>query len=89
LDTGIGIQEKNQPNLFKLFSTIRSKTQKNLGGIGLGLCICKGLIDKFSGEILFKSKPGEGNTFMFTYELNVLEDQEEKLVDYIKNEKQK
>lgn len=43
-DTGEGIKKENQNNLFKLFTTFENKVEKNISGIGLGLCICKAVV---------------------------------------------
>ena len=41
----------------------------NTNGIGLGLHICKQIVDKFNGKILVKSKVGEGSSFFFSMEV--------------------
>jgi K+-sensing histidine kinase KdpD len=68
-DSGIGIKKKNHKKLFKIFSSIKN-TRKNINtrGIGLGLCISKLIVDKFKGEINFKSKYKRGSKFWFTFE---------------------
>ena len=43
-DTGIGIKEEDQRNLFKLFSRLKEGTQLDKNGIGLGLNICKNIV---------------------------------------------
>jgi len=50
-DTGDGMSLETQKNLFKLFGTKSSKNERNIGGIGLGLCICKMLVEQFGGKI--------------------------------------
>jgi hypothetical protein len=74
-DTGEGIKKENQGNLFKLFTTFENKVEKNISGIGLGLCICKAVVGQFNGKIDFVSEPGIGSTFMFTFELDGISDQ--------------
>ena len=69
-DTGEGIKHENQGKLFKLFTTFENKIQKNINGIGLGLCICKAVVEQFNGKIDFVSDPGIGTTFMFTFQLD-------------------
>ena len=68
-DTGEGIKPENQGRLFKLFNTFENKQEKNINGIGLGLCICKAVVEQFEGKIDFVSEPGMGTTFMFTFQL--------------------
>ena len=41
----------------------------NTNGIGLGLFICKQIVDQFNGLIKVESKPGEGSEFMFNFEI--------------------
>ena len=57
--------------LFKLFGSIKdSKSKFNINGIGIGLVICKMIVEKFKGQIGFKSKYMKGTEFFFTFELN-------------------
>ena len=60
-DNGIGIPPENQIKVFNLFY----KTEKNWedDGTGIGLTICKNIVDKYDGEIWFESKPEGGTTF--------------------------
>ena len=51
--------------MFTMFGTIK---ENNPSGIGLGLCICKQLVNKFGGQINFISKFTQGTTFYFTFE---------------------
>ena len=56
-DSGIGIRKEDQSKLFKLFGSIKDeKTKFNTKGIGLGLVISKMIVQKFNGQIFFKSK---------------------------------
>ena len=68
-DTGQGIPETELEHIFGRF--VQLKGSQN--GIGLGLAICKGLVNKMGGEISVSSRLGEGSTFQFTLPLpNVL-----------------
>ncbi len=65
VDSGIGIEEEARTNLFKLFSQADESTTRKFGGTGLGLNICKQLIELMGGQIDFFSDIGKGSTFWF------------------------
>lgn len=64
-DKGIGIDSDNQKNLFNNFTQADSSTTRKYGGTGLGLCICKRLVEIMGGSISVSSKLGEGSCFYF------------------------
>ena len=72
-DTGMGIKEKDQSKLFKLFGFINETQKKNVNGIGLGLAISDSIVKQLGGEMRFKSKFGVGSTFGFTVKLEEVE----------------
>ena len=65
-DTGIGITQEQASRLFTPFSQADSSTQRSYGGSGLGLSICKSLIDVLNGRIWMESQLGVGTTVAFT-----------------------
>jgi signal transduction histidine kinase/CheY-like chemotaxis protein len=64
-DTGIGIAIENQEIIFDRFTQAESDSTRNFGGTGLGLTICRRLVEKMGGRIWLESSPGEGTTFYF------------------------
>lgn len=65
-DTGIGITQEQVSRLFKPFSQADSSTQRSYGGSGLGLSICKALVNVLNGKIWLESQVGVGTTVSFT-----------------------
>lgn len=66
-DTGIGIRAEHIPNLFKKFYRVKESETKGIQGTGLGLVICKKIIDLHQGTINVNSTFGEGSTFTITF----------------------
>ncbi|MFH0978170.1 MAG: ATP-binding protein [Candidatus Woesearchaeota archaeon] len=65
-DNGIGIPKEYFSKLFTRFYQIENPLTREVGGSGLGLSICKELIEGLGGRIWFESKLGKGSTFFFT-----------------------
>ena len=66
IDSGVGIPPDRLDRLFKAFSQVDASTTRKFGGTGLGLVICKQLVEFVGGKIGVNSEPGRGSTFWFT-----------------------
>lgn len=62
-DDGVGISNFDQSKLFKLFGTIKSSDNLNKKGCGLGLTICKKIVEQMDGDIQVMSKVNKGTIF--------------------------
>jgi signal transduction histidine kinase/DNA-binding response OmpR family regulator len=65
-DTGAGISPEDQRNLFDKFYRVDSTLTQEIGGSGLGLSICKTIVEKHDGDIWVNSEVGKGSTFSFS-----------------------
>lgn len=86
-DTGIGIPEELQHNLFQPFSQLARASNQRFAGSGLGLSICKNLVEAQRGTLSFTSQPGVGSTFSFSLPMEIfpvsqIPLEEEAQVDY-------
>jgi len=78
-DNGIGIDEKNFEKIFATFEKLHSNDVYE--GTGLGLTICKNIVEKHKGRIKVKSAPGMGTTFTFGISKKLHLKEEEELVN--------
>jgi two-component system sensor histidine kinase VicK len=62
-DTGMGIPKEDVPHLFQKFYRVDNSSTRTIGGTGLGLFICKRIIDMYKGRIWVESEQGSGSTF--------------------------
>lgn len=65
-DTGVGIAKEDIAHLFQKFYRVDSSATRTIGGTGLGLYLCRRLIELFNGRIWVESVPGQGSTFKFS-----------------------
>jgi PAS domain S-box-containing protein len=65
-DRGIGISAADRNKLFQPFQRLGVELDASLQGVGLGLVVCRRLVEAHHGRIWVESKPGEGSSFYFT-----------------------
>jgi signal transduction histidine kinase/CheY-like chemotaxis protein len=65
-DSGKGIAAEDVPKLFRKFQQLDSSPTRKAGGTGLGLVICKGIVEQHGGKIWLDSTPNVGSKFYFT-----------------------
>lgn len=79
-DTGIGISAEKMDRLVKPFSQLDSSMTRKYGGTGLGLAICKSLVQLMGGEIRVDSSEEKGASFVFTIQVQKLEEDDRQSV---------
>ncbi len=68
-DQGIGIEPDKLTNIFDRFYQVDTSPTRRVGGVGLGLSICRAIVEAHHGQIWAESQPGIGSTFHFTLPL--------------------
>ncbi len=69
-DTGIGIEPTAGPSLFDPFTQGDSSSTRRFGGTGIGLAICRQLVELMNGDLSYSSEIGHGSTFRFDITLS-------------------
>jgi two-component system sensor histidine kinase VicK len=72
-DSGIGIPAEDLPSLFERFHRGANVDDRRFPGMGLGLFICKGIVEQHGGTIMARSRLGAGSTFDITLPLAPVE----------------
>jgi signal transduction histidine kinase len=72
-DQGIGIPVEEQGKLFQRFYRVDSSLRRSTQGAGLGLFLCKSIVEAHGGRIWLRSEPGKGTTVFFTLPLEARE----------------
>lgn len=75
IDNGIGIKEEFLERIFEIFRRVAGK--RSYQGTGIGLAICKKIVERHGGTITAHSKPGEGTTFRFSIKKDLDEQTED------------
>ena len=73
-DTGVGVSKDFLPNIFNAFEQEHQGVNTEYEGTGLGLTICKKIIDSMGGNIIISSELGKGSTFTVIFDLKIAED---------------
>jgi len=66
LDHGMGIPPEHHETVFRPFFQVDGSATRDVPGLGLGLAICKGLVEMHGGKIWVEGEPGRGSTFSFS-----------------------
>jgi signal transduction histidine kinase len=70
-DEGIGIPRGDLERVFERFYRVENEVTQQVGGVGLGLAVCRSIVEAHRGRIRVESTLGQGSTFIFTLPLEV------------------
>lgn len=73
IDTGIGVSLEEKDRMFKSFSQVDGSITRQYGGTGLGLYVCRQMVELMHGHIDLESEKGKGSTFQFNIRLKMSE----------------
>jgi len=76
-DEGIGISPEQEQHLFERFRRVHDDERSRVSGTGVGLFLCKHLVEAHGGSIVVESEPGTGSTFSFTIPIAGADQQEQ------------
>lgn len=85
IDTGMGISEADQPKVFEKFKQVGDTLTDKPKGTGLGLPICKQIVEHHGGRIWVESELGKGSTFSFTLPLEAAAESEVSIATFDTN----
>jgi signal transduction histidine kinase len=68
-DQGIGIPRQDLERVFERFYRVENETTRKVGGVGLGLAVCRSIVEAHGGRIWVESTLGKGSTFYLTLSL--------------------
>ena len=77
IDSGIGIGKNIQNQIFDRFTQVDISHSRKFGGTGLGLTICKNILELLNGKIWVESDEGKGSDFYFTIPADIIESSQE------------
>ncbi len=66
-DSGVGIRTEEQAKIFEVYAQLSTRGFRKTGGSGLGLTICKQIVERHGGQIGVESAEGKGSTFRFSF----------------------
>ncbi|MDR1127135.1 MAG: response regulator, partial [Treponema sp.] len=82
IDTGIGISPEQQSRLFNAFEQADGSITRRFGGTGLGLALCKRILNLMGGDIWIKSEIGKGASFIFEAHVAFGNELEQEIIEY-------
>ncbi|MGB0712088.1 MAG: ATP-binding protein [Gammaproteobacteria bacterium] len=84
-DEGIGIPRGAEAHIFQFFTQLDARTTREFGGVGLGLALARGLVDRMGGVIGLERRPERGSMFWFTVALESVDEAYEQEIPAAEN----